>query len=271
MLTNVATLEEIHSVDVDTVTPCLSDADNSLLTDSATYREPETYQESLNCPEHQEWRVARANERRALQERGVMRVVPKPAGVKPIKSRYVYKRKYNKDGSIKKYTARLVALGYGQVPGVDVFNTFAPVFKSTTVRLLLALACIFNMYIHQLDVSNAFCYAHIDGYVYMQPILDYILPRDHCCKLEKSLYGLRSSPRSWWKFLDKYIKSLHFTPCILEPCLYHTIYKGARMYLTIYVDDIVIARDNLAYVLEVKMMFCKNVDMTDMGALGHFL
>ena len=66
-------------------------------------------------------------------------------------------------------------------------------------------------------------------------------------------YGLRSSPRSWWNFLDKYIKSLHFTPCILEPCLHHTIYKGARMHLTIYVDDIIIACDNLAYVLEVNI------------------
>ena len=116
----MATLGEIHSVDVDTVNPCLSDVNNILLTDSATYREPEIYQESLDCPEHQDWRVARVNERRALQERSVMRVVPTPAGVKPIKSRYVYKRKYNKDGSIKKYKARLVALGYGQVPGVDI-------------------------------------------------------------------------------------------------------------------------------------------------------
>ena len=112
---------------------------------------------------------------------------------------------------------------------------------------------------------------YIDGDAYMQPTPDFILPRDHCCKLEKSLYGLRSSPRSWWKFLDKYIKSLHFTPCILEPCLCHTIYKGARTYLTIYVEDIIIACDNLAYVLEVKMMFCRNFDMTAMGALEHFL
>ena len=70
---------------------------------------------------------------------------------------------------------------------------------------------------------------------------------------------LRSSSRSWWKLLiDKYIKLFHFTLCILEPCLYHTVYKGALMYLTIYVDDIIIACDNLAYVLEVKMMSSKN-------------
>ena len=63
--------------------------------------------------------------RHSLQERGVMRVVPTPSGVKPINSQYDYKRKYNKDWSIKKYKARLVALGYGQVPGVDEFNIYS--------------------------------------------------------------------------------------------------------------------------------------------------
>ena len=126
-----------------------------------------------------------------------MRVVPTPAGVKPIKSRYLYKRKYNKDGSIKKYKARLAALGYGLAPGVDVFNTFVPVVKSITVQLLLALTFLFNMYIHQLDVSNAFCYARTGGDVYMQPTPDYILTCDNCFKLDRSLYGLRISPRSW--------------------------------------------------------------------------
>ena len=113
-------------MEVDAVKSFLDDVDSILLTDCADYREPEKFQESLDCAEHNEWRAARAQERRALQLREVMVVVPSPSGVKPIKSRYVYKRKYNKDGSIKKYKARLVASGYGQVPGVDVFNTFAP-------------------------------------------------------------------------------------------------------------------------------------------------
>ena len=64
------------------------------------------------------------------------------------------------DGFINKYKARLVALRYGQVLGVDVFNTFAPVVKCVTVRLLLTLAFIINIHKHQLDVSNAFCYTY---------------------------------------------------------------------------------------------------------------
>ena len=92
--------------------------------DCADYREPKSFQKSLEC----------AQKRRALQHRGVLHVVPTPPGVKPIKFRYVYKRKYNHDGSIKKFKVRLVALGYGQGPGVDVFNTFVPVEKTMCLR-----------------------------------------------------------------------------------------------------------------------------------------
>ena len=121
-----------------------------------------------------------------LFERQVMRVVPTPPGALPIKSRYAYKRKYNnKDGTVKKYKVRLVALGYRQVSGVNVFNSFAPVVKSVTVRLLLAIAFIMNMHIHQLDVSKAFCYATIEGDVYVAPTPDFDLPSGHCFKLEK--------------------------------------------------------------------------------------
>ena len=219
VLPNASSLGEIHSVGADVV-ECLGEADAVWLTDVATHREPETFLESQQCAESKEWKKARALERKARDERDVMEVVPTPTGVKPIKSRYVCKRKHNKDGSIKKYKARLVALGYGQVAGVDVINTFVPVVKGITVRLLLALALIFSMHVHQHDVSNAFCYADIAGDVHMEPPPDFRLPDGHCFKLRKALYGLRSSPQSWWKHLNKFIKTLQFKPCVLEPCLY---------------------------------------------------
>ena len=97
VLTNVSALGEIHSVDVDGTSSLFDDVDFIFMTDGAQCREPDTYQESLDCAERHEWRAARAAERRALQDWGVLRVVPTPPGVKPIKSRYVYKRKYHKD------------------------------------------------------------------------------------------------------------------------------------------------------------------------------
>ena len=79
--------------------------------------------------------------------------------------------------------------------------------------------------------NNAFCYARIEGDVYMQPTPHYQLPPGHCFKLERSLHTEFSTLVR--KFADNYIKSLHF-------CLYHTTYKGEHMYLMIYVDDIII-------------------------------
>ena len=102
---------------------------------------------------------------------------------------------------------------------------------------------IFNMHAHQLDLLNAFCYANIEGDVYMQPTPDFAsLPLGNCFKLEKSLYGLRSTLRSWYKNLDKFIKSLHF---VLTPCMYHMRYKKKPMYLCIYVDDIILSLHDL--------------------------
>jgi hypothetical protein len=270
VLTNVSVLGEVHAaeaVDED----YLRDADDFMLGANRYPAEPTTHAESLSSPECKYWRRARRNERHALEKKGVLAVVRRPKGVRPVKSRYVYRRKFNKDGSLKKYKARHIALGFGQVKGVDVHNTFAPVVKGITVRLLLALAFMLSMFVHQLDVTNAFCYADMDGDVYMEPTPDYDLPIGYCFKLLKALYGLRSSPRLWWKHLDKYIKSLHFKPCVLEPCLYHMMYKGTQMYLMIYVDDILIASTNLEHIKEVKKKFCMKFEMTDMGELEHFL
>ena len=272
-VTNAAVLGSAHMLeDVDDHSAYLAAADQIWLTEEFFEKVPETHKEALSCSDHREWRRARKAERDAIIDKKVIEVVKTPKGVRPIKSKYVYKRKFDKAGALKKYKARMVALGYGQkATDGEVWNTFAPVVKGVTVRLLLALAFMFNMCIHQLDVSNAFLYADIEGDVFMDPPPDFDLPPGHCLRLLKSLYGLRTSPRSWWKTLNKFIKSLHFIPCVLEPCLYHTMYKGELVLLTIYVDDIIIACANPEYVQEIKAKFCAEYDMTDLGELEHFL
>ena len=112
------------------------------------------------------------SEIRALRNRGCWRVVPTPTGTRLIKSKYVYKLKKDWTGRVTKRKSRLVVQGFLQREGVDYNETYAPVAKATTFRLLLALTKTLKLHLHQLDVDSAFPYADLDEDVYMTPLLE---------------------------------------------------------------------------------------------------
>ncbi|KAL1453611.1 hypothetical protein WDU94_009938 [Cyamophila willieti] len=131
-----------------------------------------------------------------------------PPGKKPVKSKWVFKTKYNVDGTLNKYKARLVAKGYSQQEGIDYEEVFAPVVRHTSIRLLLALAVELNLSIDQMDVVTAFLHPKLDEEIYME------LPRDDqfdgkCCKLLKSIYGLKQAKDMLYKSSEKRNEVLH--------------------------------------------------------------
>jgi hypothetical protein len=189
-------------------------------------------------------------------------------GMTLIKSKYVFKIK-RKFGKIERYKARLVAMGYDQE--INAQLNFAPVVKPNTVRLLMALAQIKKMSIHQIDISNAFCCADIEGEVHISAPKGMEIPEGKCFKLLKSLYGLRSSPRSWNKTIDKTLRGLHFMPTVSDPCLYSRWAGGKIHLIMVYFDDILIASEDERYIDQIKKDICDEYDMTDMGELDNFL
>jgi hypothetical protein len=154
----------------------------------------------------------RDEEMHALSENGTWDLVDAPAGVKPIGCKWVYKIKYNSDGSINRYKARLVAKGYAQKHDIDYDETFAPIAKMTTAHVLLAVAAAKGWHLHQMDVKNAFLQGDLEEQVYMvQP------PGFHSgtntsamCRLKKLLYGLKQAPRAWNAKITQQLRKMSF-------------------------------------------------------------
>jgi len=135
-------------------------------------------------------------ELKALEDNKTWSITELPLGKTAIGCRWVYEIKHTAYGSIERYKVHLVAKGYTQIEGLDFLDTFAPVAKLTTLRLLLALATANNWTLKQLDVNNAFLHGELKEEVYM------VLPpglhsssTNLVCRLRKSLYGLIQAGR----------------------------------------------------------------------------
>lgn len=135
----------------------------------------------------------------ALNRRKTWELVDVPVGKKVIGCRWVYTVKLKADGTLDRPKTRLVAKGYSQTQGLDYNDTFSPVARLNSVRILISLAVNFNWPLHQLDVTNAFLHGDLQEEVYMQQSHGFVAAGESqkVCKLHKSIYGLKQSPRAW--------------------------------------------------------------------------
>ena len=122
-------------------------------------------------------------------------MVDLPPGNKLIGYKWSFKRNLKADDSIDKYKTRLVAKGYGQKEGLDYFDTYSPVSRITSIRMLIAIASLNNMDIHQMDVRTTFLNGHLDEEIYMEQPEGYVVQgeENNVYKLVKSLYGLKQA------------------------------------------------------------------------------
>jgi hypothetical protein len=143
--------------------------------------------EALEEPHSREWQESMEVENRALNDQDVFEVVRRPNGARVLKCQYIHHVKRLLDGV--RYTSRLVVLECSQRYGIDYNETFTPVAKADTIKILFALSCAYNLHIH---VDTAFLYAPMKEDLYMSPPTGLKgFPCDHCLKLKKSLYGLK--------------------------------------------------------------------------------
>ena len=134
----------------------------------------------------------------ALVQNGTWELVPPAPSQNIVGCKWIFRIKRNSDGTIDRYKARLVAKGFHQRPGVDYIETFSPVVKPTTVRVVLSLVVSRGWPLRQLDVNNAFLQGHLSKNVFMQQpqgFVDQDRP-SYVCKLQKEIYGLKQAPRA---------------------------------------------------------------------------
>lgn len=173
-------------------------------------------------------------------------LVPLPPDKKAITSRWVFKLKTGLNGEPNRHKARLVARGFEQTDGVSFVETFAPVVRWETIRMLIAIVVHLNWPLHQLDVLTTFLNGILKEDVYMiQPPGFVKLGAKHLvCKLHKSLYGLKQSPRAWYARLHAALLLWGLIQSNSDPNLYYSHTERDTTVLLVYVGDILLTGSN---------------------------
>ena len=237
--------------------------------------EPNTMDKALAGDLSNEWEEAADLEYDSLLQNETWDLVELPRGRETIGSKWVFKIKYKGDGEIERFKARLVAKGYAQKPGIDYDETFSPVVKFSSIRVLLAFAVQNDMLLHQMDVVTAFLNGTLEEDLYMQQPDGYVQQgKEHLvCKLRKSLYGLKQSPRCWNKAFTEFMKSVEFKQSSADPCIYvrETGTLCTLCIVAVYVDDLIIATKTDEEMQQVKQLLQSQFKMKDMGELHYCL
>lgn len=255
--------------------------------------------EALKSDEKIYWEKAIQDEIFALMKNKTWQLVEWPQGKNVVDSKIILRKKLKSNGSLDKYKARLVARGFSQELGVDYFETFSPVARLSSIRKLISVALEEQMEIHQMDVITAYLNGRLDTEVYMkipdhyeitlkrlleselhntnkcQSIIDDALSAlkqlksgSKVCKLEKALYGLKQAGRMWYLKLDEKLNELGLKATTADPCVYSSRNDRTKIIVAIYVDDIIIASNDVEVIKEFKGKLSEVFEMKDLGKIN---
>lgn len=229
--------------------------------------EPQNYSQAVNSTDSPLWKEAIRSEIDSIMQNHTWELVDLPLGTKPLSSKWIFTRKMKADGTIDKYKARLVIKGYRQKEGLDYFDTYSPVSRITSIRMILAIAALRNLEVHQMDVKTAFLNGNLDEEIYMEQPEGCVVPGQErkVCKLVKSLYGLKQAPKQWHKKFDDVMMANGYNINECDKCIYVKITNKGYVILCLYVDDILIVGSNENMVKNTKDMLNSKFDMKDMG------
>lgn len=231
---------------------------------------PQSYEEAK---ESKEWVAAVDDEIGAMSRNHTWDEADLPLGKKAVSSRWIFTIKYLSNGDIERYKARLVARGFTQSYGDDYTDTFAPVAKLHTVRVVLSIATNLSWDLWQMDVKNAFLQGELEEEVYMTPppgLEDSITP-GKVLRLRKAIYGLKQSPRAWYHKLSSTLKDRGFKRSEADHTLFTLQSPQGIIVVLVYVDDLIISGSDQVGIQETKSFLKSVFDIKDLGELKYFL
>jgi hypothetical protein len=236
--------------------------------------EPISFQQAISCRERDKWLNAITDELNAHEKNGTWSVVKYTSDMNVIGCRWVFKVKRDANGKAVKWKGRLVAKGYKQQYGIDFHDTFAPVLKYKSLRIILVLSLHFNTHLEQLDVKTAFLNASVKEDIYISVPEGMSLKDGYVLKLNKALYGIKQAPREWHSEIDTFLKSLSYTACLKDSCLYWKKTNSSRIIIIgLFVDDITSSyhHDDRNEWLNDKQKLKSKYELSELGELNHIL
>ena len=229
--------------------------------------DPKTYQEAMKSIDATFWKDAVHNELESIMANHTWELVELPRGWKTIGCKWVFKKKLKADGSRDKFKARLVAKRYTQKEGIDYFDTYSPVTRLTIIRILIAMASIHKLIVHQMNVKTAFLNGDLDEEIYLDQPEGFVVQgqESKVCKLRKSLYGLKQAPKKWQEKFDNTLISNGFVVNEFDRRVYNKFSGDSGVTICLYVDGMLILETDIDVIKSTKNILSSNFDMKDLG------
>ncbi|PKU76638.1 Retrovirus-related Pol polyprotein from transposon TNT 1-94 [Dendrobium catenatum] len=242
----------------------------NLLAQSTSPTTPTSYNQAMKS-DH--WLLAMHAEFEALTNQATWSLVPAPPNKPVLGCKWTFKTKLLPNGQVDRYKARLVALGYDQKFGINYTETFSPVAKMPTIRLLLTLALQQKWPMYQLDVANAFLHGDLPEDIYMWQPPGFVNKQqpNAVCKLHKSLYGLKQAPRQWFQKLTNFLKSQGFIFSRADQSLLILDTADTQIFILIYVDDFLVTGNNSVAIRRLLQHLQSEFALKQLGDISLFL